>query len=95
MSKPAKKSTQKTAKVSAKSTDDQAALSALHDLEPTIRDVERAANIARNMTMHSAENPNDTDADGVALFAVEQCGRLATELREQFYRAVKGKAVQS
>jgi hypothetical protein len=95
MRKPAKKAAKKPPKVAAQSAVDQAALSAFRDLEPTIRDLERAANVAFLMTMHDGELDDNSEDEHLALFAVEQVERHATELREQFYRACDGKAVQS
>jgi len=95
MRKPAKKAAKKPPKVAARSAGDKAALSALRDLEAPVRDLERAANIAFLMTMHDAELNDDSKDEGLALFAARQVERLATELREQFYRAGDGKAAQS
>jgi hypothetical protein len=92
MRKPAKKAARKPPKVAARWADDQAALSALRDLEAPVRDLERAANIAFLMTMHDAELGDDSEDERLALFAVCQVERLATKLREQFYRAGDGKA---
>jgi hypothetical protein len=89
MRKPAKKGTKKSPKAAARSAGDQAALSALRDLEPTIRDLQRAANVAFLMTMREEES------EGLALYAVEEVGRHAAELCKQFYRAVEGNAAQS
>ena len=72
---------------------DQAALSAFHDLEAPIRDLERAAQIAFLMTMHDLELDHDSEEERLGLFAVEQVERLTAELREKFYLACK--AVQS
>jgi|ERR1035437_9670394 hypothetical protein len=82
-------------KVAARSAGDQATLSALRNLEEPIRDLERAANIAFLMTMHDRELDDDSEEERLALFAVSQVERLGTELREQFYRACDGNAVQS
>jgi hypothetical protein len=84
MRKPAKKGAKKPPKVAAQSAVDQAALSELRDLEPTIRDLQRAANVAFLMTMREEEG------EGLALYAVEEVGRRAAELCKQFYRAFEG-----
>jgi hypothetical protein len=95
MRKPTKKIAKKLPKAAAQSAIDQAALSALRDLESPIRDLERAALVAYLMTMHDDEYGDDEHHESLGLFAVEQFERLATELREQFYRASEGKAVRS
>jgi hypothetical protein len=86
MRKPAKKAAKKPPKVAAQSAGDKAALSALRDLEPAIRDLQRAANAAFLMTMREEEG------EGLALYAVEEVERRAGELCKQFYRAVEGNA---
>jgi hypothetical protein len=93
MRKPAKKAAKKPPKVAAQSAVDQAALSALRDLEAPVRELERASNIAYLMTMRE-EGPREK-SEGLALFAVIQVERLAAELCKQFYRAYEGKAAQS
>jgi hypothetical protein len=92
MRKPAKKTAKKPPKVAAQSARDQAELSAFRDLEPTIRDLERAANVAFLMTMHDGELDDNSEDEHLALFAVEQVERHAAELRKQFYRAAEGNA---
>jgi hypothetical protein len=90
MRKPAKKGTKKSPKAVAQSARDQAALSALRDLEAPIREIERAANISYLMTMR--EEGTGQEAEGLALFAVCQVERLAADLCKQFYRASEGNA---
>ena len=82
-------------KTAARAANTQATLSAFHNLEGQIRDLERAANVAFLMTMRDGECDNDSEDEPLALFAVEQVERHAAELRKQFYAAFVGKAVQS
>jgi hypothetical protein len=70
-------------KTAARAANAQATLSAFHNLEGQIRDLERG------------ECDNDSEDEPLALFAVEQVERHAAELRKQFYAAFVGKAVQS
>jgi hypothetical protein len=73
-------------------SDEKAELRRLHDLEPRIRDLKRAATIAFEMTMKALEGDDD---DSLALFAIEQTEKLAAELCKQFYATSECKAVRS
>jgi len=45
------------------------------------------------LTMHEASHPDEVG--GLSMLCIEQIEDKSAELRELFYRAVEGKAVQS
>lgn len=63
-----------------------ARLDARPDLEGLIYDVVRAAELARRLVVDEGNLDEPEELD-LATFAVTQCHKLATELREAFYKA--------
>lgn len=59
---------------------------AFRDLEPLIRNCERAAILAERETVETC----DTDDFEMVLFAVSQVRNMLTDLRTEYYRLHKG-----
>jgi hypothetical protein len=66
----------------------------LMDLEAQICDLDRAARIAGLMAHHDLENEGEK-SESLAIIALENVQRLASELRASFYLAADGKAVRT
>ena len=70
-------------------SDEQAEPISFQDLEPFIRDLERAARLAWQLALQEHCNGYDKDLGSLALLVAEDVDKRAGELRKFFYEAYK------